>query len=183
MKFNPINSNFVFEQITTADKNIQNYFMKSEQSFYTPESLKYPSYPLQDPAIQTLILGGFFIINGNKTDQVYILNSRMNILKHKSIQKCTDGIYSIIYNELKTQPAENIKNRTVPARLIISNFLGRCDIISLVDIILNQLGFKTIMILPVSICLSLHLNQNYAAFVYNSRFHLLMIFIQLIHVL
>ncbi|ELA42622.1 uncharacterized protein VICG_00374 [Vittaforma corneae ATCC 50505] len=96
----------------------------------------------------------------------------MNIVKYKSIQKCLDNIYSLLYSELKrvSQEYENIKNRTVPIQLIINDFMGRSDIISLIDIVLNQLGFKAIMILPLSLCLSFHLNQNYCSFIYKTGF-------------
>lgn len=166
MKFNPVNSNFVFDLITTPNKNIQSYFMRSEQSFLTNESLKYPSYPSQDPPIQFILLDSLFIINSNKIEQDYILNSKMNIKKYKTIQKCLDLIYSSINNHLK----DNKINKTTPIQLIIPDFLGRSDIIALIDIIMNSLGFKAIMILPISICLSIHLNQNYSAFIYNSGF-------------
>jgi hypothetical protein len=170
MKFNPVNSNFVFEPITTPNKNIQSYFMRSEQSFFTPERFKYPSYPSQDAPIQLLLLDGIFQIDGVEIEQDFLMNGKMNIEKYKSIQKCIDSIYGLIYNELKTHNSDNIKKRMVPVQLIISDFLGRSDTIALVDVVLNMLGFKAIMILPISICLSLHLNQNYSAFIYKSGF-------------
>ncbi|ELA42623.1 uncharacterized protein VICG_00375 [Vittaforma corneae ATCC 50505] len=67
MKFTPVNSSFVFEPITTPNKNIQSYFMRSEQSFFTPENLKYPLYPSSDPAAQFLVLDGLIVVNGKKS--------------------------------------------------------------------------------------------------------------------
>lgn len=172
MKFTPVNSNFVFEPITTPNKNIQSYFMRSEQSFFTPESLKYPSYPSSEPAVQFLILDGFIVVNGKKIEHDFFFNSKMNITKYKFLQRCLDGIYSTLYSELKemSQDHESLKHRTVPVQLIISDFMGRSDITSLIDVILNQLGFKAVMILPVSLCLSFHLNQNYSSFIYKAGF-------------
>lgn len=174
MKFTPTNVNFVFEPITTPNKNIQSYFMRSEQSFYTPEELKYPFYPSTELPIQFVIADGHFLLNGVLVEQDFIVNSKMNIQKYSTIQKCIDGIYKLIFDYLKCLPndgsSDKVKQRLTPVQLIISDFFGRSDIVALIDVILNQLGFKAIMILPLSLCLSINLNQSYAAFVYDHGF-------------
>ncbi|KAM0679852.1 hypothetical protein GINT2_002024 [Glugoides intestinalis] len=174
MKFTPTNVNFVFEPITTPNKNIQSYFMRSEQSFYTPEELKYPAYPSKELPIQFLIADRQFLLNGVLVEQDFIVNSKMNIQKYSTIQKCIDGVYTLIFNHLKKLTSDGsfdkVKKRLTPVQLIISDFFGRSDIVALIDIVLNQLGFKAIMILPLSLCLSINLNQSYAAFIYDHGF-------------
>lgn len=175
MKFVPTNTNFVFEPITTPNKNIQSYFMRSEQSFLTLENFKYLAYPSTDPPIQLLITDGVFMVDGFKFDHDFILENRLNIVKYKFTQRCLDGIYSEIYDELKKVPVTSvnytgIKTKTVPVQLIVSDFFGRSIIVSLIDIVLRQLGFKAVTVLPLSLCMSFHLNQNYCAFIYENGF-------------
>src|ERR1700754_3129950 len=79
MKFVPTNSSFVFEPITTPNKNIQSYFMRSEQSFFTPEHQKDSTPP--DPPIQLLITESVFMVDGFKFEHDFILNNQLNLAK------------------------------------------------------------------------------------------------------
>lgn len=157
MKFIPTNTSFVFEPITTPNKHIHSYFMRSE---VVPETVK---FQYNENPIQIIILDGFFIVSGTKIEQDVMINSRMNIEKYGSIQRCTDEIYKILKNEKELE-------KNSPVQLIVSDFIGRSDLILLIDIIINQLGFKAITILPFSLCLSFNLNQSSCCFIYNTGF-------------
>lgn len=166
MKFIPTNSSFVFEPITTPNKNIHSYFMRSDTSHYVPESLRFQSS--EDP-IQILIIDGYFVVSGSKIEQDIVVNSRMNIEKYGSIQRCSDEIYRVLKNTMSLNLKE-LNTRVSPVQLIVSDFIGRSDIILMIDIIINQLGFYAISVLPFSLCLSFSLNQCSCCFVYSTGF-------------
>lgn len=160
MKFNPTNSSFVFEPITTPNKNIHSYFMRSETSQDVSESLKLQS---DENPVQLIITDGCFIISGQRIQQDVIVNSRINVEKYFSIQRCSDEIYKILKTNLSSK-------KSTPVQLIVSDFIGRSDIVMMVDIIINQMGFYAISILPFSLCLSFSLNQSSCCLIYNTGF-------------
>lgn len=76
--------------------------------------------------------------------------------------------------KLKSKDKENsdkdVITKEEQVQLIVNEFLGRSSIVSLIDIIINQLGFKTVMILPISLAASFDLNHNYCAFIFQNGF-------------
>lgn len=232
MKFIPTNQNFVFEPIDTPNKNIQSYFMRSEQSYFTPEALRYPKYVDSQDTVCFLVGNGSFFIDDTKIEQDYIVNDRFNIEKYGTRQKCIDMIYSILYSEIQkkncitqgnidslringsqnndksinlnsvgyesdksvqavandSENCDSLKmenysleltteqyNYTLitselKIQLVVSDFLCRSDTIAIIDIFLNALRFKCIMILPFSLCVAFNLNQGYSAYIHKNGF-------------
>lgn len=181
MKYVPASPNFVFEPITTPNKNIQSYFMKSDQSYYTDESLKYPKYGSSGEHIQILIDNGTVQICGKRYDVDFFDDYRLNLGKYKIASRCLDEVYSLLFNDIKRRKAapplredSPLCDRPVTKKeqvsLIIGDFFGRSEILSFIDIVINQLGFKVVIVLPISLCMSFDLNQNYCSFVYKSGF-------------
>lgn len=189
MKFTPTNQVFVFEPISTPNKNIQSYFMKSEQSFFTSEEFKFPNYAVSESIVSFFIGNNHFYIDETKVEQDCFVDDRFNVEKYGSRQKCIDLLYLILNSEIKRKnemqttvtdqmDSKNITNlsqntkisQDFRVQLIFGDFMCRSDILAIIDVLLNSLGFKSIMILPLSLALSFYLNQNYSAFVYKNGF-------------
>lgn len=199
MKFTTSNQSFVFEPISTPNKNIQSYFMKNEQTFFTPEELKYPNYCVSEALTCFFIGNDYFYIDNIKIEQDCIVNDRFNVEKYGSRQKCIDQLYSLLYLEIKNKNSQNNEQKIEKnmcltqnsskedisiedsvkftgikkdskIQLIISDFMGRSDIIAIIDVLLNSLGFKCIMLIPFSLCLSFNLNHSHSAYIYKNGF-------------
>jgi hypothetical protein len=175
MKFTPVNQNFIFEPINTPNKYIQSYFMRNEQSFFTRDSLKYPEYIYSPSSICFLVTNKTFHIDDIKIEQDFIIDDRFNLEKYGTRQKCIDGIYTLLHLELfklsgNRSSLSSSEKKVEKMILIFNDFLGRSDLISLIDIFLNSLNFKCILILPLSLSLSFQLNQPFSAFIYKNGF-------------
>lgn len=164
MKYTPSHQGFVFEPLTTANKNIQSYFMKNEQSFYTKEEFKYPNYGSSEKSLIFLIENDFIFMNNIKFEIDFFTDYDLN-LKYKTFQNCIDCIYSFLYEKIKKE--NNFKDISQVV-LIFGDFFGRSFLMSFIDIFLNYLNFKSIILLPISLSMSFSLNQNFSGFVYKN---------------
>lgn len=150
--------------------------MRSDQPYYANES----RCPQNSSLTQILIDDGLVQICGKRYDIDFFENYQPNLGKYKIASKCMDGVYSLLFNDIKRRRAVRTDGdtplcdrsmcREEQVALIVGDFFGRSEILSFIDIIINQLRFKAVMVLPISLCLSFDLNQNYCSFVYKSGF-------------
>lgn len=168
MKFEPENKEWIYEQLTVANKNVQSYFMKGEQSFFVPEEHKYPLYASEYDPVQILVDQDSVYFEGECINSSIFKNSRFNLENYKNSRSlCFDNLYKILHEKTK-----NLQHKTdeLFIQLIFSDFMQRSDIIAVIDILLNQLRFKGIMILPLSLSISFALCTSHCAFVYENGF-------------
>lgn len=165
MKFVPESKEWVYEQLTTANKNIQSYFMKTDQSFYVPDNQKYPEYSSEYDPAQILIDDSCIYFNGKLVDSSIFSNTSFNTEKYTSISVCKDELYKVFYSQ-KT----DAKKSEMFVQLVFNDFMGRSDLIAVIDILLNQIGFKAIMILPLSLSISFAKFTPFCSFLYPNGF-------------
>lgn len=175
LKYTPEYSQNVLTPITTPNKYIQSYFMRTDQSYYVSSS---------DRHIDNNNLSTTVIIDNNiiyvddikiETDCIFS-NSFKNCGGNYDvgISVMRDKIYSILLDGIKQSISKNNMNDNCignySVKLIFSDFFGRSTIILLIDIFINQLGFKEILLLPLSLSLSMALSVNNCAFLYKNGF-------------
>ncbi|KAI5170364.1 hypothetical protein PAEPH01_1371 [Pancytospora epiphaga] len=178
MKYVPQYCESILEPITTPNKNIQSYFMRTDHSYYVPESQKHANLSVDYPSVAIVIDNSSVSIHHSKPGTQIDANSinrlecdavllcRYNLGKYHSAEKCADVLYKVLYGYIKgiIAPRESI------VQLIFCDFLSRTEIISMIDILLNQLGFRSIMLLPLSLAASFSFTQGNCAFVYPQGF-------------
>lgn len=174
MKYVPVHQTFTFDPITTPNKNIQSYFMRNDQSFYTRDSLKYPAYGCSGRFLQIVIDSEFIIVQDQKHKVDFFNAYALNLEKYKTGQKCLDSIYNLIFQDIKSRESSSeTVSKDDQVQLVVGDFFGRSEIVSFIDILINQLGFKVIMVLPVSLSVSFSLNHNFCAFLFEEGFSLI----------
>lgn len=216
MEYTPTPQSFVIEPITTANKNIQSFFMRTDQSYYVPEAQRLPLHASSHPPLTILVDNSEIRVMNRCIPSDIFKQNQYNTERYGSIERCRDILYKIISSEVKealedfqSMPADDgdsaqkkiklndaaedngmcdaaenmndgakcmnevpecIAPRDLFVQLIFCDFFGRSDIISIVDVLINQIGFMGIMLLPCSLSASFALNQNYCAIVYPKGF-------------
>lgn len=202
MKYVPRYEEVVISTVTTANKNIQGYFMKSDQSYYN----------LEDKSVGNDCSTDLFVVVDEDYVQIGDIgvkidvykNCTYNIEKYGTHNCCQDEIYKIFYriiysiidklknstevnskNEFKSEVTSNTQNEFIKDSLTIKNkpkmsdlrvhlifndFFSRSDIVSLIDVLITQLGMKEIMLIPLSLALAFNLRQKYCSFIYKNGF-------------
>ncbi|TBU20303.1 putative actin-like microsporidial-specific protein [Hamiltosporidium tvaerminnensis] len=146
------------DQITTPNKNIQSYFMKSDSSYYVQDKYKYPNYKeetdnfltISIPTQTALIGSSLFAFEKCNLENFYNqTNINSNIFTSLNFAiKYFDTRLVLPYTSL----------RDVHLSLCIPDFLTRSEIIALCDYFINLRNCKSILILPVSLSLCFSLN-------------------------
>lgn len=224
MQYKPKHAEIVIDTVTTANKNIQSYFMRTDQSYYVPDSQRHSECLTSGPPVRVVITNGQVIIDEETIQMDIIMNSSYNVQKYQTTTHCQDRLYSVIRDGIKRvnleratlQTAEAVestshrgdssplldaqqtaaeettkgtpeaeKDKSIPTvqisrdpivprqqavQLIFFDFMSRSDIMSLIDILLNQIGFREIMVLPYSLAVSFSLGVNFCSFVYDCGF-------------
>lgn len=169
LKYTPKYQETVIEPVTTANKNIQSFFMRTDRSYYVPEMFRYPQYCSQDAPSLVVIDDGYTAVY--KTAAEKIGEEREGVLvgcrfDTDGTGKCRDKLYSII----RSQIGDRLVPRDSFVQLLFCDFLPRPDLVDAIDILLNEIGFKGIMVLPLSLSASFALGQGYCAFAYPHGF-------------
>lgn len=192
MLYTPKHCDFVVETVTTANKNIQSFFMRTDLSYHVPESQRHPQYGSKFSPLILFVDNNQIVIEYNsaaldhskeaeedaapahgsseKEDAVIrhtiscdsIQDCSYNAENHQAFERCSNKIYKAIYIILNGK----ISFRDYAVQLIFCDFLPRSELISLVDIVLNKLGFREIMLLPTSLAMSFSLVQSHGVFIF-----------------
>lgn len=191
MKYVPKYQELIIETVTTANKNIQGYFMRTDQSYYVPELCRHihgqPNSDTSQLCIPIIIDNARIQINTDVIETDIFTNCAYNIDKYETYNNCQDKLYSILYQKLfKSETKYGIPvgdDSSTPLgtgdkfnpgelsiQLIFCDFIGRSDLISIIDIFLNHMNFKEIILFPLSLAISFSLGQNYCSFIYPMGF-------------
>lgn len=162
MKYFPVFKRYSIDPINTPNKYINSYFMKNDKSCFTPDHLKYPNYGCSASTVFILIENSFVLLNGKKYDMDFFVDYSFNLQAYSSSHHALASFYTFLKPLVATESCQ--------VSLIISDFFGRFEIVSFIDLIFNYLNFKSVLILPISLSLSFYLNLNFCCFVYDNRF-------------
>ncbi|KAF7682792.1 Actin-related protein 8 [Astathelohania contejeani] len=139
--------------ITTPNKNIQSYFMKNEASYYINEKMKYASYKTPEDKIKILCMpGNTILLEGTSIDlQNFYFLYHFNSKIYNSLN---DAMNSLNHKINISDPRKTFLS------LVINDGLNRSEIISLIDLFLNQKQMKGILLIPFSLSLCFHFSIN-----------------------
>lgn len=182
MRYHPEYEEIVIEPVTTANKNILSYFMRTDKSYYTKPEYVFPLYNTELPYLRIVVNNGEIAIEADGLEfsikQIdSIIQNKYNIEKYGTKTHCMDKLYLAIYNfinEINDKLINNNLLRIEPSKMFVQiifcDFFNRSLILSIIDVLLKELRFKAIMLLPLSLALSIGKNINNGSFVFNDGF-------------
>lgn len=168
MRYAPRYQETVVEPITTANKNIQSFFMRTDHSYYVPEACRHPQYCSLSPPVLVVLDNGYIAVYKTAEERIgereegILKDCRLNTSRFGSARKCKDTLHSMVREQIdgRVDPKESF------VQFLFCDFLPRSDLIAAVDVLVNEIGFKGIMVLPISLGASFALNQAYCVFAY-----------------
>lgn len=182
MLYNPEYEENVIETVTTANKNIQSYFMRSDKSYYLNPEDTFPLCNTTLPILRIVVDNGLILLGSENVSPVtiktdVISKNSYNSDKYATKTVCIDKLcnligkgFGLIKEQMSIGPEEEAVPKEMFVQLIFCDFFNRSTLIPLVDILLNQIRFKGLMTLPLSLAISLGTNTSHCAFLFESGF-------------
>ncbi|WEL39005.1 actin-like protein [Encephalitozoon hellem] len=157
------------DQITTPNKNIQSFFMRSDASYYADEKHRMANYRADEPIIHVVVWNNKLIVESESVDLGdFFYLTGMNTERFKSLEECVGwlgNLISDVIRKLEIRPGGSFVS------LIFQDLLNRTEVLALCNLFINVLSFKGILITPRSLsqaigtlspnCVVVNLYANY----------------------
>ncbi|KAH9411156.1 putative actin-like protein [Ordospora pajunii] len=139
------------EQITTPNKNVQSYFMRSDTSYYVDEGHRMASYRTDEPIVHVLVYGrrlivesmaesididGFFDLVNISTERFASLEEGLGWLGNRVVAAA---------GRLGIDPKRSFVS------VVFHDLLSRTEILGLCNLFINLLSFKGVLVTPYSL--------------------------------
>lgn len=139
------------EQITTPNKNIQSYFMRTDASHYVDERFKMNSYRSDEQIVQVVLSNNRLLVESteNAVDlgDAFRLTS-FNTDRFGSLEECVGWIGSEVEGVLRRT---GIVSRDSFVSLVFQDLLNRTEVLALCNAFVNVMSFRGILVTPFSL--------------------------------
>lgn len=139
------------DQITTPNKNIQSYFMRTDASYYVNEEFRMVNYRTDEPIVQMIISNNRLVVetarNSIDLEDLFYLTS-LNTSKFKSLEQAIGWLgnkIDIMLAKLGIVPKNSFLS------LVFHDLMNRTEILALCNLFINVMSFKGILMTPYSL--------------------------------
>ncbi|ADM11821.1 uncharacterized protein Eint_070570 [Encephalitozoon intestinalis ATCC 50506] len=157
------------EQITTPNKNIQSFFMRSDVSFYVDEKYRMGNYKADEEIIHIVVWNNKLLVESESIDLGdFFFPTGMNTRRFRNLEECIGWLGNQVSGALHKL---GIKPKNSFVSLIFQDLLGRTEILAMCNLFINVLSFKGILITPRSLsqaigtlspnCVVVNVYENY----------------------
>ncbi|AFN83309.1 hypothetical protein EROM_070580 [Encephalitozoon romaleae SJ-2008] len=137
------------DQITTPNKNIQSFFMRSDASYYADEKHRMANYRTDEQIIHILVWNNKLLVESESIDLGdFFYLTGMNTKRFGSLEECVGWLgnqISDVLRKLKIKPGSSFVS------LVFQDLLNRTEVLALCNLFINVLSFKGILITPRSL--------------------------------
>ncbi|KMV65787.1 hypothetical protein M970_070580 [Encephalitozoon cuniculi EcunIII-L] len=137
------------EQITTPNKNIQSFFMRSDASYCVGEKYRMANYRTDEQIVHIVVWNNRLIVETESIDlDDFFYLASMNTKRFGSLEECVGWLGNQVSGVLERL---EIRPRNSFVSLIFHDLLNRTEILAICNLFINILSFKGILITPRSL--------------------------------
>ncbi|KAM0672148.1 hypothetical protein CWI42_080580 [Ordospora colligata] len=139
------------EQITTPNKNVQSYFMRTDASYYVNEKYRMAGYRTDEPIIHVLVYGRRLIVD-NMAETVDIEGFfdivNISIDRFGSLE---EGLGWLGNRIVAVTERLRIDRKRSFVSVVFHDLLSRTELLGLCNLFINLLSFKGVLVTPYSL--------------------------------
>ncbi|KAF9763732.1 hypothetical protein NGRA_1086 [Nosema granulosis] len=161
-KYKPKNTNCEkIGQINIVSKYVSCSYGRFDTSFYVKDQFRFQNYRKDEPILNIILDNTTLYINDQRISVKDIFDvSKFNTNKYKSIQQAIGDF------EIKIRKGlGDIKPKETFVAFIFNNTFTRSELVAIVDMFINILGFKGILLKPHALAVCLGLCVQHAIFI------------------
>lgn len=137
------------EQITTPNKNIQSYFMRSDVSYYADEKHRMENYRGDEQVVHVMVWGSRLVVECEGVDLGdFFRLTGMNTGRFGGLEECVGWLGNKVKEVLDRL---GIVGKESFVSLVVHDLLSRTEVLALCNLFINVLLFKGILVTPRSL--------------------------------
>ncbi|EOB14720.1 hypothetical protein NBO_16g0006 [Nosema bombycis CQ1] len=161
LKYKPKNTNFEkIGQINIVSKYVSCSYGRFDNSYYVKDDYRFHNYRKDEKIITIILNNSILTIDNCNFDlgNIFYL-SKFNTKVFKSLQHVIGELELRIRKEINFNPKDHFLN------FVFNNTFTRSELIGLVDMFINIMGFKGILLKPYALAMCLGLGVQHGLFI------------------